>query len=398
MLPDLMKLTRLSFASICARLALLFTASYGLLYYSYKYLLPSLGIGDSEYYYPMYQAPLNFHVAQSPFVLRQVGAILTYLVWRCHLYYPNAIAFNDPGYDQHIFFASLLVNWICLVLTAFTVGVITEHLLGRRDLLLSTLAAFLCLFSFHAQSAVITDVAEGPAWLLLALAFWALVRRSYLWLIPVLVVSILEREMVLVATAFLSAMELFPWRSKNRFALKAMVVACAGFVVYVVLRRSFAGDWEFQTHPGSFLQGLIEAKATPDFIFRSLLAQNILFIAIAAFFVARRGPAVVGYWLPKLMATFVFLVLVGIGSFVGDNVGRVAGILTPAFAVLAALSLGALQHPQEGAPAAPADRTNLLSFAFLAGAVLLIPCLVGFRHFHPRPAKPHRVVEKLRVD
>ena len=133
-----------------ARLALLYVASYGLLYFSYKFLMPWGGTGDFRDYYGVYLKPLDLHVEASPFVLRQVSAVLTHLVWKAHIYYPEKIAFQEAGIDQHILFAALFTNWVFLVLAAATAGVVAEEIAGSRDWILATLAGFLCLLSFHA--------------------------------------------------------------------------------------------------------------------------------------------------------------------------------------------------------------------------------------------------------
>jgi hypothetical protein len=89
------------------RLVLLFAVSYGMLYFSYKYYLPQSGGNDFFQYYEMYRSPLDFSVARSPFVYRQVSAIATHLIYVTSIYYPNAIWFHDVGYDQHLFFCSI---------------------------------------------------------------------------------------------------------------------------------------------------------------------------------------------------------------------------------------------------------------------------------------------------
>lgn len=65
---------------LLARFALLGSASCGLLYFSYKFLIPWSGTNDFQYYYRMYRSPLNLQLAPSPFVLRQVSAVLTWPV------------------------------------------------------------------------------------------------------------------------------------------------------------------------------------------------------------------------------------------------------------------------------------------------------------------------------
>src|SRR5580658_922947 len=122
-----------------ARLALLFFVSYGLLYFSYKYYMPQSGGNDFFQYYKMYLSPLDSSAARSPFIYRQLSAIATHLVYITGIYYPNAIWFNDARYDQHVFFAALLTNYIFLVLAAWVVGAIVEREIGESAFIPATL-------------------------------------------------------------------------------------------------------------------------------------------------------------------------------------------------------------------------------------------------------------------
>lgn len=382
---------RLPLRDFFARLLLLFMASYGMLYYSYKYFSPLVLNGDSTYYYPLYSAPLNFHAAQAPFVLRQVSVVLTYVVWRCHIYYPDVIALNGVPIDQHLFFAALFVNWVCLVLTAMTAGLIAEKLLGVRNMLLFTLAAFFCLLTFHAQVAVLIDTAEGPAWLLMALAFLAFLRRSKHWLLIILALAIFEREMILLAIGFLAFLELLPWKKRRPFAWFALLSSMACFFVYLALRRHYAGGYEFQSHPGSLLHGLFHMVIGKDLLFQGLLVQNIIFIALGAYWLAKRKPAAVRYWMPKLLATFVFLALVALAASEDTTTGRLAGILTPMFAAFAALALGAMQGEVPTADTSVPALGNREAILFLVGASLLLPVVKVYSILHPK--HHHRLVE-----
>lgn len=99
-------------AAAIVRLAVLFVVSYGLLYFSYKYYVPWSGGIDFASYYNMYLSPLDFDATTSPFIYRQLSAIVTHLVYAAGIFYPNAIWFHDPRYDQHVFFAALLTNYV----------------------------------------------------------------------------------------------------------------------------------------------------------------------------------------------------------------------------------------------------------------------------------------------
>ncbi|GEM_PF-3953287 len=110
----------------------LLLASYGVLYFSYKYYLPWFGGDDFAEYYKMYLAPLDSRQAQAPFVYRQLGALITSLIHKAGLYYPSRIAFIDPAYDQRVFFAALFSNYLALLASAVSVCMTLNRLTQGR--------------------------------------------------------------------------------------------------------------------------------------------------------------------------------------------------------------------------------------------------------------------------
>ena len=52
-------------------------------------------------------------------------------------------------------------------------------------------------------------------------------------------------------------------------------------------------------------------------------------------------------WLPVLLATLLCLNLAGLAAGIGNNIGRVGGLLTPIFAALAAVDLRRLDRSDE---------------------------------------------------
>src|SRR5579863_9142962 len=68
------------------RFAVLSLASYGLLYFSYKWYAPT--DGDFVYeYYKMYVRPVDFSIADAPFIYRQFSAALSNMIYSSGIYY-----------------------------------------------------------------------------------------------------------------------------------------------------------------------------------------------------------------------------------------------------------------------------------------------------------------------
>jgi hypothetical protein len=329
-----------------ARVCLLFMASYGLLYFSYRNSLPWDGTGDLLHYYPMYLSPLDLRATEAPFVLRQISAVLTHLVFRAHIYMGETIRFVDPEYDQRVFFAALLTNWVCLVLAGAVAGAIAEQILGRKNQLVALVAGFLCLLSFHCQYVVISGITEGPNWLLIALGFLAYLRQAKLPLAAVLVAAIFQRETILIAFCVIAAFDLVRRERDRGFRLAVLGVAATCFGVYLGFRRAIPGR-EYQMNLAELVDNLAHPHIDRGLIFQGLLTQNIALIAIVAGVAAAGRTAAKVRWLPMMLVTLAVLDLVGVAAAIGNNIGRVGGILTPIFAGLAAAELGRLGATDE---------------------------------------------------
>jgi hypothetical protein len=317
------------------RLSLLFGVSYGMLYFSYKYYVPSSGGTDFFQYYNMYLSPLDFHAARASFVYRQLSAIATYLVYITGIYYPNAIWFNDVGYDQHVFFAALLTNYVFLVFSAWIVGEIVEQELGESAFIPATLGGLFCLLSFHSQVSVITGLTEGVSWFLFALAFLFYIRGETLQLCIVLALAILQRETILIIFSSISGIAFLLQPKERRFNKRVFLWSIACFFAYLLMRTIIlpVPGASQQTDPAAILEHLRAFHLTWDVIIQEVLSQNLLWLYIAAVFIvddarSRR------FWLPTLLGTFLLLLMISIAEAV--NIGRIESILSPAFAAFVA--------------------------------------------------------------
>ena len=327
---------------LLARVTLLLMSSYGLLYFSYKYLIPWSGTNDFRRYYYMDVSPLNFTVAPAPFVLRQVSAVLTHLVWKAHIYYPNEIWFQDPAYDQHVFFAALFTNWFCLVLTGLVAGVLAEELLGHTSFFAGLLAGFLCLLSFHSQFVVISGITEGVSWLMFALAFLAYIRRWEWAVVVILLLAIFQREALLVAMATVAGLDLLRDRFEAAgFRLRVILYGCCGLAAYVVLRRHVPGN-DHQVSLSGVWDSLRAIRFSRSMLTLSFLNQNVIMIALAARVLVvrrlaaqQRGPN----WIGILLGTFGVVAFGAICAGLDVDIGRIAGITIPVFAASAAADL-----------------------------------------------------------
>jgi hypothetical protein len=325
------------------RLAMLCLLSYGLLYFAYKY-----GDGGADFgrYYPMYLHPFDFHVAQSPFVYRQLSAVATWLVYRAHIYYPNHIAFHDPRYDQRVLFAAMFANWWAVIAAAFFTTLAVERRLGRRPSLVPLISGLLLLLSFELQFDLITGLTDALSWALIAACFYFWNRRSPAALGLLLAASILQREVLPLVFVVFAVVEMARRRRPDRFQLGTAAWGMACFAAYLVLRRWIVPvpGYEEQLSLPAQLSTLARFHLSGDFLFQALLSQNLLFVYLLFCLLLWLRARRLERYLPHLLAAFAVLAAIGIGTGIGNNVGRVAALLTPI--VVAELTLAAVELEQ----------------------------------------------------
>lgn len=341
------------------RLLLLFALSYGMLYYSYKHDDPRLA-GDHDfltYYYAMYQSPLDITAAHPPAIYRQLSAVVTHLVYAAGIYYPNTIAFQDTHYDQHIFFAALFTNYVCLVLAAWVAGMIVQHELESRAFGSATLGGVICLLSFSTQVSVITGLTDGLSWLMFALAFLFYLRHQTVSLATILVLAIFQREVILILFAAIAGLAFLLRRDERRLDGFVCIWSLACFAVYFLMRELAPLPFhEVPNHldPSRWLAELRGFRFKRDFIFQALLSQNLLAIyaGSAAMAVWLRRERI--FWLPVLIAAFLVLAVVAVAADEQTGLGRIASVMSPALAAFTAVAWERMGR------SAPAPSTNAL--------------------------------------
>jgi len=80
---------------------------------------------------------------------------------------------------------------------------------------------------------------------------------------------------------------------------------------------------------GGVLSVLRSTHFNGDLLFQGLLSQNIILISVILGLAVKAPTTTKGRWLPVLLATLLCLDLAGLASGIGNNIGRVGGMLTP---------------------------------------------------------------------
>lgn len=340
------------------RLMFFFILGYGFLYFSYKWLDPTQVNTDFIQYYGMIQHPFDFEAAPAPWVYRQWNAVVAHILWRLHLYYPDLIRFHDPHYDQKIFFAALLTNFLSVVVTAWVSTLIVDHRLARRSTILPLVAGMLCFFSFYLQETTITGQSDGLSWALIAVCYLLYEKRNLLPFCAVLLIGILQREIAPIIFLVFAGTDLLTGRKQidnlegqrkpRRFVWSVAVWSLVCFSAYFLLRHVIhAPGNESQTNSHSQLQALLSFRLTKAYVMQVFVGQN-LFIVLAAVWVAlfRRYRIRSKMLLPLVIASGV-LCVISVMAGISNNAGRMLALLTPIAAAEITLGLIRLEYPND---------------------------------------------------
>jgi hypothetical protein len=346
--------------TLLQRLGIYLLLSSGLFYFAYKFYQPTYGGTDYFHYYRAYLHPLDLSVTEAPFVYRQVSAVLTNLVYRFGPYYDTQIFYSNPQFDQRVFFAAMLTNYLALGLCAAVTARITERLWPEGPPSAPLFAGALCYLSFFAQQSGMGPITDGVAWLMMALAFLGYVAGSLPTLAVVLALSIFEREILPIMIGVIAGMRLILSPTHRRFDLVTIGLCALAFGLYLGMRTLWApvAGHEDQLRIGrSFVRIVRDWRAlvSKDVIFQGFLSQNLL-ILTAVLLVwrrlrGRRAPLLApqtGALMAGLWAAAAALVPIGFLTLHPPNsIGRIFAMLTP----IAASLLAVLMFAKEAAPA-----------------------------------------------
>jgi hypothetical protein len=182
---------------------------------------------------------------------------------------------------------------------------------------------------------VISGLTEGVSWFLLAAGFLAYMRKARVPLLLVLVLSIFQRETIIVALGLIAGFDLVLTGKERSFRIQICAGAVLCFVGYFLARRLFIPGFDRQTQL-SAMASFVEHMRLSKYLFsQTVLNQNIMLIFLGmALLGIRKGDGLNRIWVPVLLS------MVGIdflGLAVGvEDVGRIAAILVPVLAALAA--------------------------------------------------------------
>ncbi|MGY6560481.1 MAG: hypothetical protein ACXITV_00075 [Luteibaculaceae bacterium] len=261
--------------------------SYPLLYYNYKFGNPNLGLKDFFDYYPMY-LNWDFSQVESPFNTRILSISLVYLLVQTGFYYPTKISFENAAYDpellQLVFFHANLVSYLGVVLTCYFLKRIMEDL--TQDKLFASVLSVLYLLAFATKSLMLSGLTDSWGVLLGTIGFFLFLRRS-IWIFPVLLIAIVQREYIffifgLIGLFYVVKMYLND-KKLDRYSLSVMFASIFCFILYFILRKTifYTEQHADQLETAGYVYNLVNQRFPFwDYVFQSFFIQNILILYI----------------------------------------------------------------------------------------------------------------------
>ena len=334
------------------RLSIFFFLSYGLLYFTYKWVNPSVAESDFFKYYPMILHPLDFHVSQSPWIYRQLSALVAHCIWRLHIYYPLAIQFKDPRFDQRLFFAAIFTNFIGVLIAAVVIAASLDLWLEQKSQrssdVVPLLAGLLCFFSFFLQETTINGGADGLSWALLAICYFLYKQQRPVLFSAFLTVSIMQREILPIIFIVFAATTLFrSWRqSRTRSRFEVSVIAWSLVVIagYFAMRHFInTPGMDYQLDKHAQIHAVEVFHFTRPYIMQVFLGQNLLMVLLALWITLYAGYRKVSENMPPLLLTAAALLAISIVTNIGNNAGRILAVLTPILCIEIAQAMVSLE-------------------------------------------------------
>jgi hypothetical protein len=294
-----------------------------LLYYAYKFGTPEFGGLDVYSYYKLY-TNWDFAAVDSPFNQRIISSYAIYLIHLTGIKYNTETAITALGLDQQVYFSALLFNYMCVVGTSLLLYNMAKKFLNAEPVF-SFSTGLLFYLGFGTLFFLITALSDALSVLLVAWIFYSYLEKS-LWLIPVLLLSVFQREYIFFVFGLMAFVHWFTEKSDRRYYAIVFGVNVACFLAYYVCRKTlfFTPRFEHQIDFSKFWHTIQHSISDfKAYLRQTLMIQNLLFIYISV--------CVYKWWkkiefnrvyLVIVLLLFLEIVVLSILIGLGNNTGR----------------------------------------------------------------------------
>jgi hypothetical protein len=312
-----------------AVLLVLLLLSYPLFYFSYKYTLPDMGGADYFHYLHLYE---SWDVAntEAPFNMRIIGSYGTYLFNKVGLHYNTETVFAaaHPELSQQTFFNALLFNYLCVLVSAFVIYRTARTSLDNA--LLAFIGSLVFLLGFGTVFFLLKPANDACGVLLIAIGYHYYLRKS-VWVYPILLLCVFQREYALMVFGMLAAVNYF--FERHRYFIWVLLASIVSFGLYYILRKTifYSPLHDGQTKPGFFLQSLLHPEVEwGPFIKQLALSCNLLWLyAAVVVYKMWKGMTCSKLFMAIVSVLFVQVIFMSIAAGFGNNTGRIFYFIAP---------------------------------------------------------------------
>jgi hypothetical protein len=304
-----------------------FLLTFPLFYFVYKYGTPDLGLKDFFSYYKLYES-WDIDGVDAPFNMRLLSSFIVYLLNKCGLHYDTVIAFDRFNMSRQVFFNAVFFNMLCVVTTCVLIYMIVER--SQRYSLLSFCSGALYLLGFGTIFYELMPITDALSVLLFAWVLYYYLERSYLVIIPLLLL-ILQREYVFLALGLVALLDL--WKYRNRYFLSVAILCVISFAIYIVLRKTvfYTPTYDHQASAGYFLESILKIQfPLLPYIKQTMMTINIFILyLLVVMYKKYHKMNIDSYNLLKIVLLFVQINVISFAAVFGNNTGRYFYILVP---------------------------------------------------------------------
>ncbi len=330
----------------CIPLFIYFLICFPFGYYSYKFGSPDVaGQHDFYSYYPLYK---NFDISavESPFNMRLVSSFFIFALNKTGLFYDVKISYAHSGIGQKTYFSAVFFNYLSAVLTCFVVFLTVRKF--HQNQFFSFTVGSLYLFQYGTIFWGMGGLADGFSAFLFALIFYFYISRSY-WILPLLAVSVLQREIIFLSLAPIAFVEYF-FNEKKKYFVATVSLSVLFFAIYLILRKTvfFTPRWSAMLSTGSIMDmAFYPTVGFFSYVRQSILTQNILALYFfVILYKVYKKITINKANLLVVVALFAEINLISFAFLAIDNAGRYFYISSAAMLFFLAYELKPLLIPE----------------------------------------------------
>jgi hypothetical protein len=318
--------------------------SIALFYHNYKHKVVEIGNGDYGAYLNIAKTPFDPLVTDEPFNMRQLTPMMARLVVESGLYYPTIVLHTNKVEEQRYFFAFMLVNYIGLILMLMLLMEMYDYYFPELRYFERIASIGLITGSMGFLFSGLSMMTEGWTYFFNLLLFYLFLRKKYLIYLLIGILSIFQRETSLIFAVGLFGMLFLVeyYCNKDWSALKSLWlwigISIVILAIYLILKKLFfsnpLGGNQEQISLNAMVSRLLEFRFTGEWINQIIFTQWIFIGLLFLNFAIIRRRTLFTLLQIAYSLSVLFLIIIGIITGIGPNIGRILSSTTPIWVFL----------------------------------------------------------------